>query len=109
VLPLVAAVPVSTRLEGYEMTEKSPLDAEDATELHNRVAQQIVAQILNETRAAGGSYSDLLVICESVLVGVVVECFRLGHDAKVIDLLFTAAKARLAKVQLEDLETKGNG
>jgi hypothetical protein len=97
------------RLEGRKMTGKSPLDAEAATELHNRVARQIVAQILNETRAAGGSYADLLVICESVLVGVVVECFRLGHDSKVIDLIFTAAKARLAKVRLEDLETKGDG
>jgi hypothetical protein len=77
--------------------------------LHNRVAKQIVAEILNETRAAGGSYSDLLLICESVLVGVVVECFRLGHDAKVLDLLFTAAKARLAKVRLADLEAKGHG
>jgi hypothetical protein len=44
-----------------------------------------------------------------VLVGVVVECFRLGHDAKVLDLLFTAAKARLAKVRLADLEAKGHG
>jgi hypothetical protein len=91
------------------MTEKPRLDAEAATELHNRVPKQIVAEILNETRAAGGSYSDLLLICESVLVGLVVECFRLGHDAKVLDLLFTATKARLAKVRLEDLEAKGHG
>lgn len=91
------------------MTEKLPLDAEAATELHNRVAKQIVAQVLSETRAAGGSYSDLLVICESVLVGVVIECFRLGHDAKVLDLLFAAAKARLAKIRLDDLEAKGSG
>jgi hypothetical protein len=89
------------------MTENSRLSAELATELHNRVARQVVAQIINETKAAGGSYSDLLVICESVLVGVVVECFKLGHDGKVIDLLFTAAKDRLAKVRLEDLHAKG--
>jgi hypothetical protein len=89
------------------MTENSSLSAEVATELHNRVARQVVAQIINETKAAGGSYSDLLVICESVLVGVVVGCFRLGHDSRVIDLLFTAAKERLAKVQLEDLHAKG--
>jgi hypothetical protein len=58
---------------------------------------------------AGGSHSDLLVICESVLVGVVVECFKLGHDSKVIDLIFTAAKARLAKIRLEDIDAKGSG
>jgi hypothetical protein len=50
-----------------------------------------------------------LVICESVLVGVVVECFKLGHDSKVIDLIFTAAKARLAKIRLEDIDAKGSG
>jgi hypothetical protein len=91
------------------MTGKSHLDAETAAELHNRVANQIVSQILNETRTAGGSHSDLLVICESVLVGVVVECFKLGHDSKVIDLIFTAAKARLAKIRLEDIDAKGHG
>jgi hypothetical protein len=91
------------------MTESSPLDVEAAAQLHNRVAKQIVAQILSETRTAGGSYSDLLVICESVLVGVVTKCFRLGHDAKVLDLLVATAKARLAKIRLEHLEPKGNG
>jgi hypothetical protein len=100
---------VSTRLEGCKMTGNSPLDTEAASELHNRVARQIVSQILNVPIAAGGSISDVLVILESVLVGVVVECFKLGHDGKVIDLIFTAAKARLAKVRLEDLEAKGSG
>jgi hypothetical protein len=89
------------------MTENSSLSAEAATELHNRVSRQVVEQIINETKAAGGSYSDLLVICESVLVGVVVGCFRLGYDSRVIDLLFTAAKERLAKVRLEDLHANG--
>ena len=91
------------------MPDRSSLSVEAATELHNRVAREVVARIVNETKEAGGSYSDLLVICESVLVGVVVECFKLGHDSKVIDLLFTAARARLAKVRLEDLHTKGSG
>jgi hypothetical protein len=62
------------------MAEKSHLNAEAAAELHNRVANQVVSRILNETRVAGGSHSDLLVICESVLVGVVVECFSLGAE-----------------------------
>lgn len=89
------------------MAENFVLSPEAATELHNRVARQVVAQIINETKAAGGSYSDLLVICESILVGIVVECFRLGHDSKVIDLVFTAAKDRLARARLVDLDAKG--
>jgi hypothetical protein len=91
------------------MSEKPPLTAEAGTELHNRVAKRVVAEIIEETRAAGGSYSDLLVISESVLVGLVVECFRLGHDSQVIDLVFTAAKARLAQVRLKDLRAEGTG
>lgn len=92
-----------------QMFEKPPLTAEAGTELHNRVAKRVVAEIIEETRAAGGSYSDLLVISESVLVGLVVECFRLGDDSKVIDLVFTAAKARLANVRLKDLRAEGTG
>lgn|GEM_PF-2856996 len=91
------------------MSGKPRLTAEAATELHNRLAKRVVAEIIEETRAAGGSYSDLLVISESVLVGLVVECFRLGHDSKVIDLVFTAAKARLANVRLKDLRAEGTG
>lgn len=57
--------------------------------------------------SVGSRRRDLLVICESVLVGIVVECFRLGHDSKVIDLPFEAARKRLAKVRLEDLKPPG--
>lgn len=92
-----------------QTSDKPPLTVEAATELHNRLAKRVVAEIIEETRAAGGSFSDLLVISESVLVGLVVECFRLGHDSKVIDLVFTAAKARLANVRLKDLRTEGTG
>ncbi|MGT2441083.1 hypothetical protein ACU4GH_40715 (plasmid) [Bradyrhizobium betae] len=91
------------------MSDKPLLTVEAATELHNRLAKRVVAEIIAETRAAGGSYSDLLVISESVLVGLVVECFRLGHDSKVIDLVFTAAKARLANVRLKNVRAEGTG
>jgi hypothetical protein len=38
--------------------------------LHDGFARQIVLQILNETKATRGSYSDLVEICESVLVAL---------------------------------------
>ena len=52
------------------MARNSRLDDEAATELHNRLANQIVAQIVNEPIAAGGTISDVIMLCESVLVGV---------------------------------------
>jgi hypothetical protein len=90
------------------MARNSRLDDEAATELHNRLANQIVAQIVNEPIAAGGTISDVT-FCESVLVGVVLGCFELGSDAKVLDLVVGRVKERLAKARLEDLESKGRG
>lgn len=91
------------------MTAKPPLSVEAAAELHNRIAREVVSRVVKEPIAAGGSLSDVLLICESVLVGVVVECFKVGHDIKVLEAIFSATKERLAKVQLEDLEAGGNG
>jgi len=91
------------------MTEKPKLDEVTAAELHNRLSKQIVAQIVDEPITAGGSIADVLVLCETVLLGVVLGCFRLGSDVKVLDLIVMRVTERLAKIRLEDLEIKGNG
>ena len=91
------------------MAQKSRLDDVAATELHNHLAKQIVSQIVNEPIAAGGTMSDVMMLCESVLVGVVLGCFQLGSDVKAFDLIVTCVKERLAKIRLEGLETKGSG
>jgi hypothetical protein len=62
------------------MAKKSRLDDVAAAELHNRLARQIVSQIVNEPIAAGGTMSDVVALCESVLVGVVIGCFQLGSS-----------------------------
>jgi len=91
------------------MNGKQRLDDEAAAELHNRLAKQIVERIVKEPIAAGGSLSDVMTLCESVLVGVVRGCLPLGSDVKVLDLIVGRVKERLAKVRLEDLKPKGNG
>lgn len=91
------------------MVRKVTIDGLAATELHNRLAKEIVAQIVKEPIAAGGTIADILILCESVLVGVVVECFQLGSDAKILDMIVARAKDRLARAQLGDIETKGRG
>jgi hypothetical protein len=91
------------------MAQKPTLHDVAATELHNRLAKQIVSQIVNEPIAAGGTISDVMMLCESVLVGVVLGCFQLGSDVKAFDLIVTRVKERIAKARMEDLETKGNG
>jgi hypothetical protein len=91
------------------MAQKARFNDVAATELHNRLANRIVSQIVNEPIAAGGTVSDVMMLCESVLVGVVLGCFQLGNDVKAFDLIVTRVKERLAKVRLEDLEAKGSG
>jgi hypothetical protein len=79
------------------------------TELHNRLAKQIVTQIVDEPIAIGGTMSDVLLLCESILVGVTLRSFALGGDVKVLDLIVVRVKERLAKARLENLATKGTG
>jgi hypothetical protein len=104
-----ASESIADRSAESEMTGKSRLDEEAAAELHNRLAKQIVSQIVNEPIAAGGTISDVAMLSESILVGVVLGCFQLGSDVKVLDLIVGRVKERLAKVRLEDLEAKGRG
>jgi hypothetical protein len=63
-------------------TDKSEQDDIVAADTHNRLAKQIVAQIVNEPIAAGGTFSDFMVLCESMLVGVMIGCFQLGSFAE---------------------------
>lgn len=86
-----------------------PLDIEAATELHNRLIEKIVRTMVEEPIAAGGTMSDIMMLCESVLVGVMVQCFQLGSDVKMLDVIVGRVKERLAKVRLEGIETKGTG
>jgi hypothetical protein len=91
------------------ISKKRTLDTEAVVELHNRLAKQIVSMIVHEPIAAGGTISDIMFLCESVLVGVVLRCFQLGSDERALDAIVSQVKERLAKVRLEDLKPDGNG
>jgi hypothetical protein len=80
-----------------------------ATERHNRLTKQIVLEMVYAPLSNGGTMSDVMILFESVLVGVLLECFKLGDDVKMLDLMVGRVKERLAKARLEDLETKGSG
>ncbi len=80
----------------------------DQTKLHNELAGQIVAQIVRGPIAAGGTTADVLVLAESVLVGVALATIKLGGDDKVLDVIFERARARLAELRLKDIPTAGS-
>ena len=85
------------------MSEIPRLTEEAAAEVHNRPAKQIVDQIVHAPIAAGGTTSDVMMLFESVLVGVVLASLPLGHDVKVLDLVVGRVKERLAKMRLGEL------
>jgi len=88
------------------MSENREFDYEGATELHNRLAEQIVAQILAEPIAAGGNLADVMILCESVLFGVIMGCFSLGSDGKALDVIVTTRardEARISNLMISVL------
>lgn len=81
----------------------------DQVALHNRIAGEIVASIVKTPLDAGGKVTDVMVLLETVIVGVCLACVRLGGDDKVLDVVLERARARLAEQRLGNLEAAGNG
>lgn len=77
------------------------------SELHNRLAGQIVAAIVKPPLEAGGSYTDVLVLLESVILGVVLTGVKLGGDETVLDEVMLHVKERLAEQRLGGIEPAG--
>lgn len=81
-------------------------------ELHNRISGEIVASIVKPPLATGGSFTDVLVLLESVITGVIVTTVRMGGDNIVVDAVIdrvrVRAKQALAEQRLGPMSTKGN-
>jgi len=76
-------------------------------ELHNKLAGEIVGSIVRPIMTTGGKTTDVMVLTESVLVGVALACIRLGGDEMVLDVIFERARERLAELRLKDIKTEG--
>lgn len=68
-------------------------------EIHNRIAGDIVKSIVKPPLEAGGGVTDILVVLESVVLGVILVCAKtkLGAPEKVLEALVSGVKARLAE------------
>jgi len=71
--------------------------AENMTELHNRLAGQIVRSIVAPVIEAGGDRTNILVLTESVVVGIVEFCARNDGVSRdiVFDKLIDGVRGRL--------------
>lgn len=78
-----------------------------ASELHNRLAGDIVASIVRPPLEQGGTVGEVMVLCESVVVGVALACIKLGGDEAVLNSMMERAKQRLAQLRLSDIKTAG--
>ncbi|MBI5111340.1 MAG: hypothetical protein HZA68_05110 [Rhodovulum sp.] len=69
-------------------------------DLHDTLVGPIVRAILCTPLEYGGTTHDVLVILESVIVGVMFAGVRQSGDEIIIDALATNAKQRLAALRL---------
>jgi hypothetical protein len=46
------------------------------TEIHNRLTREFITKMVKENEAAGGGYSDLLVLYESLSMGIMMALQR---------------------------------
>ena len=68
-------------------------------EWHNRLAERIVAQVLDEPIVGGGTMSDVLLLLESVMVGVVGNAFPPHSVVQGLEAVTARATERLARLQ----------
>lgn len=76
--------------------------------LHNDLAGKVVASIVRPVVDAGGSAIDILILLESVTVGVMLVAAKLGGDEIVVDAFTERVKERLAELRLGGLPPEGS-
>jgi hypothetical protein len=68
-------------------------------EIHNQIAGPIVASIVRPVIEAGGKMTDVLVVLESVILGVMLFGVKTGGDEKVLDEVVLHVKERLSALR----------
>jgi hypothetical protein len=72
------------------------------TDIHNRDIGPIIRAIVKPTLEAGGSYTEILVLLESVITGVMLFAVKPGGDDVVLEQLVDGVKCRLAEHRAND-------
>lgn len=81
--------------------------AETVHEIHNRLAGELVKQIVKPTLDAGGDMKAVLVLLESIVTGVLTVAVKLGGDEKVLDVFQDGVRQRMAEIRLGDRPAAG--
>lgn len=92
-------------LQAYDREAALP----SLTDVHNATVRKIVADIVKPTLAAGGTATAVLVVLESVVLGVLLALTRLGGAGPVFDHLMAAVRTRIAAHDLANAPPAGKG
>lgn len=82
-------------------------DAEKMAALHNKMAGEIVAQIVKPTLQAGGEWADVLVLLESVIAGIILTAALPGSERQIFAALTSAVERRIDELKLENRPAAG--
>jgi hypothetical protein len=83
--------------------------AETQGDIHNRIAGQIVKEIVNTPIGAGGKTTDVLVLLESIVAGVLTVAINMGGDDVVLEVFNKNVKERMADIRLLQTPHAGRG
>lgn len=77
--------------------------------VHQEIVPAIVTTIVSSVRAAGGGPIDMLVILESIIVGVLVMTTKVGGEEHVMEEVTKGVLSRVAELRLTVSEPAGRG
>jgi hypothetical protein len=91
------------------MVAKQPLSDEAAATLHNHLIVQLMPLVVERPIESGGTVWDVMLLCESLLVGIALKFFPEGGDKQMLEALTTRVVERLGKARLDAAEIQGHG
>jgi hypothetical protein len=80
---------------------------ETQREIHNRLAGELVKTIVETPIEAGGKMTDVLVLLESVVTGVLTVAIKMGGDDSVIPIFNKNIKDRMAYIRILQMPPAG--
>jgi len=82
----------------------------EAVEFSNRLAEEVVSNIVAGTLERGGAASDILIVCENVVIGLIFACLKLygaTEAPEAPERLLVALTARLKERLVEIAREEG--
>jgi hypothetical protein len=92
------------------MTEETDADriSRETAEIYDRDCGRLISEIIRPTAKVGGSMSEVLVLLEGIVTGVLTVGIKLGGDEAVLDVFIDGVRKRMAEIRLEMAQVAGS-